>query len=243
MKTIDFLQTHRSIRKYSSEKIAPELLQNIFAAGQSAASSSFVQAYSVIRISDSAIREKLAELAGNQGYIQTCAEFLVCCADLRRNKKVCESLDGDSEPSYVEQLIVATVDTALMAQNMVVAAESEGLGICYIGGIRNNIGDVTELLAIPKYVYPVFGLCLGYPDQDPEPKPRLPQSACFMENRYVETKPEDIERYDQQLSRYYMKRTDNKKSSTWSDEIRGHFTLKTRPHMLEFLHKQELGKR
>ncbi len=62
-----------------------------------------------------------------------------------------------------EQLLVATIDTALMAQNVAIAAESEGLGLCYIGGIRNNPQDVSEILKLPEHVYPVFGMCLATP--------------------------------------------------------------------------------
>jgi len=241
--TIELLTSHRSIRKFSDKKIPQELLLKIFRSGQAAATSSFAQAYSIIRICDAEKRQKLAELCGKQKYVASCAEFLVCCADLHRNKGVCESLEGDTDPSYMEQFIVATVDVSLMAQNMVVAAESEGLGICYIGGIRNEIEEVAKLLALPKYVYPVFGLCLGYPLQDPEPKPRLPVSNVFMTDTYQAPSEENIAAYDKEISAYYAKRTENKKTSSWTEELRGHFTTKTRPHMLKFLQSMGLAKR
>lgn len=243
MNTIDQLLSHRSIRKFTDQAISEELLDKIFQAGQSAASSSFVQAYSVIRVTDTHMRDKLAELCGPQRYVSTCAEFLVCCADLARNKYFCEEENADSDPSYIEQFIIGTVDVSLMAQNMVIAAESSGLGICYIGGIRNNIQQVSEMLDLPEYVYPVFGLCLGYPAQDPEPKPRLPKSVWVMENTYKPTSKDAIVEYDKTISEYYATRTSNKKTSTWTEELKGEFTKKVRPHMLDFLQAKGFAKR
>ena len=243
MNTIDLLLSHRSIRKFTERPVSDDLLERILRAGQSAASSSFVQAYSLIRISDSQKRSTLVELAGSQKYIGTCAEFFVCCADLARNHSLCSDGSKGSEPNHAEQLIVATVDVALMAQNMVVAAESEGLGICYIGGVRNNIQAVSDLLELPEFVYPVFGLCLGYPAQDPEPKPRLPKSVWLMENAYREADENDIREYDEVIKNYYAARSSNKKQSTWTEELKGHFSTKVRPHMLSFLQSKGFLKR
>ena len=245
MSTIDQLLSHKSIRKYTDEPIAPQLLETIFRAGQAAASSSFVQAYSVIRITNQELRAKIADLSGKQSYIESCPEFLVCCADLARNHTIC---GGDAnplgEPSYMEQLIIGTVDVSLVAQNMVIAAESEGLGICYIGGIRNNIAQLSTLLNLPKFVYPVFGLCLGYPAQDPEVKPRLPKPLWIMENSYQsEVNTEELETYNDTIREYYKKRTANKKDSNWTEEMRDNFSKKVRPHMQSYLHEQGLGKR
>lgn len=89
MQLIDLLLQHRSIRKYTSKSIDQDLLERILLAGQAAATSSFAQAYSLIRITDSHLREKLAELSGNQSYVADCAEFFVCCADLARNHAAC----------------------------------------------------------------------------------------------------------------------------------------------------------
>jgi nitroreductase len=69
-----------------------------------------------------------------------------------------------------------------MAQNVAIAAESEGLGICYIGGVRNNPQQISELLSLPDHVYPVFGMCLGYPAHQPDVKPRLPVEAILKED-------------------------------------------------------------
>ena len=232
---IAMLQAHRSIRKFTAESLADELIEEIVRCGQAAATSSNIQATTVIRVRDAGKRERIAELAGGQSYVASAGAFLVFCADLRRPQLACERQGGVFNGGMMEPFIVATVDVALSAQNCAVAAESLGLGICYIGGIRNNPQAVSDLLELPDAVYPVFGLCLGHPDQDPEVKPRLPLSAVLMEDRYQDAVAlEGIERYDEQLRDYYRHRSGGGKNSSWSEEM----TIlagKSRPHMREFL--------
>jgi len=135
-----------------------------------------------------------------------------------------------------EHFIIATVDVALFAQNCAVAAESLGLGICYIGGLRNNPKEVSDLLQLPDNVYPVFGFCLGYPEQDPEIKPRLPISAVLMQDAYDETVLQaGIDTYDEHIREYYRSRTGGKKDSCWSEEMRALVGKESRPHMRGFL--------
>ena len=124
-----------------------------------------------------------------------------------------------------------------MAQNVVVAAESEGLGICYIGGIRNNPAEISDLLKLPEHVYPVFGLCLGYPDQDPEVKPRLPVESILMEDEYREDTT-SVDGFDDVMRTYYGARTGGTKDTNWSEQLSPLFNAKLRPHMREFLVKR-----
>ena len=102
-----------------------------------------------------------------------------------------------------------------MAQNVAVAAESEGLGICYVGGIRNNPQVISELLHLPDHVYPVFGMCLGYPAHDPEVKPRLPVEAILKEDTYRED-TEQVEAFDSTMQAYYQTRSTGNKTTDWS---------------------------
>ena len=233
---IDLLKSHRSIRKFTDEPIAPELLQSLFEAGQAAATSSFLQGSTIIRVTDSANRSKLAELAGNQKYVETAAEFLVFCADLKRAGNYCREYDKPFEGDFTEHFIIATVDVALMAQSLVTAAESVGLGICYIGGIRNNPGPVSDLLKLPRGMYPVFGLCLGYPDQNPEVKPRLPVPVVVKQDVYNEEgDKESIAAYDDTVREYYRTRTGGGHGISWSEQVATLLSEKSRPHMREFL--------
>ena len=237
--TIALLKAHRSIRKFTEQAITGQQLQEIIEAGQCAATSSFLQGVTVIRVTQKDVREQFVELAGNQPYIASAAEFLVFCADLNRARRCCEMHNAEAVEGFTEQFIIATVDVALMAQNAVVAAESMGLGICYIGGIRNDPQRAAELLQLPGGVYPVFGLCIGHPAQDPETKPRLPVSVVLKNDTYSDsTENNAIREYDQHVQRYYQQRTGGKKEMGWSDQIARLLSKESRPHMRAFLEKQ-----
>jgi len=240
--TIELLKSHRSIRKFKDQQIPRELFEDLIRAGQSAATSSHVQAYTLIHVVNPESRARLAELAGGQPYVESASDFLVFCADMKRSTEAAERSGADVTRGMTEQLLVASVDVALMAQNMVVAAESVGLGICYIGGIRNNPQEVSELLKLPEHVYPVFGLCLGYPDQNPEVKPRLPLASILKQDVYDDSSDEAlVAEFDDTMTRYYRERTGGNKSTNWSEQLKPLFTSKLRAHMKEFLNKRGFG--
>ena len=237
--TIELLKSHRSIRQFTDQPIQSALLNELVLAGQGAASSSFLQGASIIHVTDKAKRAALAEVANDQAYVETAAEFLVFCADLNRAAHCCDLHGAEAQTDFTEQFIIATVDVALFAQNMVVAAESAGLGICYIGALRNNPAAVSSLLDLPDNTYPVFGLCLGWPDQNPEVKPRLPVDIIMREISY--TAPSDaavassLAAYDETVRAYYKTRTSNQKSQSWSEQMSGLLGRESRPHMQSFL--------
>lgn len=236
---IDLLKSHRSIRKFRDQPIDEALFRRLVEAGQSAATSSFLQGTTIIRVRNPEARKRLAHLAGDQPYVATAAEFLVFCADLKRPGNFCHQYGKPFEGDFTEHFIIATVDVALMAQSLVTAAESVGLGICYIGGIRNNPREVSELLRLPGGVYPVFGLCLGYPDQDPEVKPRLPVSVIVKDEVYNEAgDAAAIAEYDERVREYYRLRTGGGHGISWSQQVTTLLSEKSRPHMREFLAEQ-----
>lgn len=234
------MQEHSSVRSYSNEKITDKLLEELIACGQSAASSSFIQAYSVIRVIDPAKRHIIAEAAGGQSWIIEAAEFLVMCADMQRINYASKK-NGEGElKGYTEHFIAATVDTALMAQNMLLAAESCGLGGVFIGGIRNNPNVVAEALELPEHVYPAFGLCLGWPAHKNAVKPRMPVKTILHEDTYdIEAVAGNVDAYDEIFAAYYGSRTSNSKSSDWSAPTTRAIQGKRREHMKAFL--QERG--
>ena len=236
---IESLMGHRSIRQFTEKEIDNELLCQLISAGQAAASSSFLQGVTIIRISDPDKRAKFSKLAGNQSQIISSPEFLVFCADLNRSTRCCHEHGTLPTEGFTEQFIIATVDTALYAQNVVVAAESKGLGICYIGAIRNDPTLATSLLDLPENVYPVFGLCIGYPAENPEVKPRLPVSVILKENSYDSNDEEEqIDSYDEIIRKYYAERSGNNKSHSWSEQMSGLLSSQARPHMRAFLMSQ-----
>lgn len=239
--TLELLLAHRSIRKFQEREVTREQLEAIVAAGQHASTSSNIQAYSVIRISDPELRRKLAELAGNQAYVVECPAFLVWCADLNRLVRA-SGLETDSpenQAASTEMFIAGVADVALASQNAAVAAESMGLGIVYIGGIRNNLEEVCRLLNLPELVLPLFGMCIGYPDQDPMPRPRLPLKAVLHENAYrSEVSDEAVREYDETTRQYYLERTQGKRQATWSDEMRSKLLNTSRSYLKEFVRKR-----
>ena len=218
---VELLKSHRSIRKFTERPIEPELFEELVRAGQGAATSSFLQGATIIRVKDRAKREKIAQLAGNQAYVASAAAFMIFCADLKRAGNWCREYGKSFEGDFTEHFIIATVDVALMAQSMVCAAESVGLGICYIGGIRNNPGPVSELLELPRGVY------------------RLPLSVIVKEDSYNEQGDRKaIESYDAQVRDYYATRTGGGHGISWSEQVSVLLSEKSRPHMRGFLAEQ-----
>ncbi|RJT22112.1 oxygen-insensitive NADPH nitroreductase [Buttiauxella izardii] len=232
--TIDLLRSHRSVRRFTDAPITDEQRAAIIASAQAASSSSFLQCTSIIRITDKSLREQLVQLTGGQKHVAQAAEFWVFCADFNRHLQICP----EAQLGLAEQLLLGAVDTAILAQNAFTAAESLGLGGVYIGGLRNNIEAVTELLNIPKHVLPLFGLCLGWPDEDHGIKPRIPAAMLMHENSYQPVDENVLAEYDEEMAQYYLSRDSNARRDTWSDHIRRTIIKESRPFILEYLHKQ-----
>jgi FMN reductase (NADPH) len=236
--TLELLNRHASVRQYKDTPVSEDQLAAIIGAGQMASTSSNVQAYSVIAVSDPALKSQLAALSGNQTYIDQCPVFLVWCADMYRLRQAAAPHLEDA-PTYedsTENLIVATVDVALAAQNAAVAAESLGLGIVYIGGIRNQIDEVSELLGLPELVWPVFGMCVGYPAAPTGQRPRLPLQTVLHHNGYnAKTAMEQVKVYDEETRVYLRERTGGKQDVPWSALMGKRLVEPVRLHMKEFL--------
>lgn len=233
--TIELLRKHRSIRKFQPVPLTEEQIDAIIGSAQMASTSSNVQAYSIIGVTDPAKKQELARLAGNQAYIEQCGLFLVFCAELHRLTEA-TGLHGQTFHQNTESFIVATVDAALAAQNAAIAAESLGFGICYIGGIRNNPPEVCELLGLPQLAYPVFGMCVGVPDQEPSSRPRLPRHAVYHVNAYdAEQARQGLQQYDETMYKYYKERTLGKTVTNWSKGIADKYAKPVRAHIRPFL--------
>lgn len=233
------MRAHRSIRKFKGKMIPDEILEIILTSAQCAATSNFVQAYTIIRVDDQQHRQIIAKISGSQQWIIDAPVFLVFVADLNRLEAVCRKHGKEMAGGYMEQFIVATVDTALIGQNTLLAAESMGLGGCFIGAIRNNPGEICDMLDLPEHTYPVFGMCLGYPDDQPPVKPRLPLEKVFIKEKY-QTHGDDalLEAYDETTRMYYLSRDCNLKDETWSCQMAGFMSKIVRPHMKAFITSQ-----
>jgi len=234
--TVRLLKSHRSIREYSDQQVDQKIVETLVETGQCASTSSFIQSCTVIQVRDKVTRKKLCECAAGQKYVVEAPVFLVFCADMNRHSLACEIHEAPMLSGYTEQFLTASIDCALFAQNVLIGAESLGLGGCFIGAIRNRINDVDKLLRLPDLVYPLFGLCLGYPAQDPEVKPRLPLQVVLKQERYEDSSDiAFINHYDISVSQYYKKRTAGIKDNSWSEQISEMLVKEARPHMLSYL--------
>ncbi len=157
---VSLMLSHRSIRRYREEPVSAEHIAAAVDAGQAASTSSAVQAYCVIHVTDQQHRLELAALTGPQDKVARCGSFFVICGDTRRHRLLCESA-GQIYRAAFEGFLVAVIDASLFAQNFALAFESMGYGICYIGGLRNQLSEVDRILKIPEGVYPLYGLCVG----------------------------------------------------------------------------------
>lgn len=202
---VDLMLRHRSVRAYAPGPLPEGLLQTLMAAGQSAANSSNMQSWSVVAITDPAQKDRLAALSQDQAYVRDCALFLCFIADTSRARRIA-ARGGLDLPSldYFETFLTAATDCAFAAQNMALAAESLGLGVCFIGALRNHPEDVARELGLPEGAAPVFGMCVG--PEDPARvtavKPRLPQRAVLHHGRYRADDAAAVAAYDDALARH-----------------------------------------
>jgi FMN reductase (NADPH) len=198
--TIELMHQHGSVRNYRPDPIARSQIETIVAAGQRAATSSNLQMYSAVVVQDAERRAKLSKLCGNQQFIQEAPVFIAWCADLSRLGRTAARRGYSQQAGYVENFLLAAVDTALAMQNAALAAESLGLGFCYIGAIRNQPEEVITLLGLPERAFPISGMTLGKPVRAPMIRPRLPLEAVLHWETY-ETAGEDqyLEAYDQAM--------------------------------------------
>ncbi len=233
---LDVMKSHTTVRRYTDESISDDVFHELIAAAQHAASSNFVQAYSVIQVKDEEKKEQLGELSRNAFQFSTAALSLIFCADLQRANQAVEKHGEKMVEGNLENFTVATVDTALFGQNFALAAESKGYGVCYIGGVRNNPQEISELFELPEHVIPLFGMTVGVPVKTNEVKPRLPVEAIVHEDSYDSEKYEaQLEAYDKVTRAYYKKRTNNRKDFTWSETMREFLSVEKRPHLQEFV--------
>lgn len=200
--SIATMTAHQSVRAFLPDPLPAGALDAILTAARSSPTSSNLQAYSVIVVTEPERKARLAELSGRQRFIAEAPVFLVFCADQWRLQYVCDRQGYPMVAQYLDAFVIAVVDAALAAQNAVVAAESLGLGTCYVGSIRNDIAAVCNLLGLPQRVMPVTGLSVGYaaPWARPGLKPRLPARVTVHRERYsTEGLEEALLEYDREM--------------------------------------------
>lgn len=184
MSVIDTIHQHRSIRKYKPDPVPEDLLEEFLQAGIRASSSGNMQAFSIIITTDRKLREELFEPHMYQRMVLDAPVLLTFCADFHRMRSWLRLSNAPDSFDNFMSFMVAAIDAVLVSQNVALAAESKGLGICYLGSTLANCGQIGEILNLPKSVVPIVGFTLGYPAQDPAPRDRLPLDGLVHHEKY-----------------------------------------------------------
>lgn len=193
MNTLDTIFQHRSIRKFTDKQIDDEVLNNILNAAFRGSTTGNMQVYSIIVTRDQKNKEAILPFHFNQQMVANAAVVLTFNADFNRFNKWCEQ--RKAEPGYDNFLsfITGAVDAIIAAQNAVIAAEAQGLGICYLGTTVYTADKLIEFFNLPKGVVPITTLVIGYPDEMPELVDRLPAEGIVHYEKYQDFTPSDID--------------------------------------------------
>lgn len=195
--TVAGILSRRSNRRYTDAPVDDALLDVLLACAQSAPTKSNLQQYSIVVVSDAAVRGRLAPLCPDTGWLETCPVFLVFCADMRRAQKLAELRNHPHANNNMDTFLNAVVDAAMAMQSFITAAEAAGLGCAPISEVRNRIEEFSAVLELPSGVFPIAGLTAGWPTQAGFINQRLPQSVVVHRDRYDESHLEaEIDAYD-----------------------------------------------
>ncbi|WP_252196484.1 NADPH-dependent oxidoreductase [Bacteroides salyersiae] len=217
--TIDIMLAHRSVRSFMDRTVSDENLDAIIRAVQAAPNWVNLQLVSMIAVKDTDRRQRFAELCGHQAHIAEAPVFLVFCADYHRVALACQEKGHtlDEVMQDIDTLLVGAHEVGIALEAAVVAAESLGLGTVPIGDVRKNAKEVIRELQLSKYVFPMLGLCIGHPANDPGLKPRFPKEAVYFEETYNIHLEKQLAEYDKTYSQYLLKRPWNNRVGNWTD--------------------------
>lgn len=212
---------HRTIRFFDRRPVEEELIKKLFAIMNRTATSTGLQSYSVIRITDSELKKKVAKIA-TQSYIADAPELLIFLVDTYRLKEIAEA-KGASGENYrkMDIFFQGVADSYLAAQNLTNAIESYGLGANYLGAILNDPPSLIELLDLPELTFPIIGLSFGYPNDNPQLKPRMELDLKIGKNTYPYSSNilKDLKAYDAEMTHYYDTREKNRRSDSYTDQV------------------------
>lgn len=178
--TIRELHARKSVRAFEDRPVAPEIKRAILEAAMAAPTAGNQQMYTIIDVTDETLKKKLSVSCDNQPFIATASVVLVFCADFQKWYDAFLEAGCSPRKPGVGDLMLAVTDTAIAAQNAVTAAESLGLGSCYIGDIMENCELHREMLSLPEYVFPAAMLVMGWPTR--QQKERQKPERCKLED-------------------------------------------------------------
>ncbi|NLN41564.1 MAG: NADPH-dependent oxidoreductase [Clostridiales bacterium] len=240
--TIRTQLSHRTIREFKDQKIPHEVFEQLIEVARRTATSTGMQASSIIRVTDPEMKKKIAEIC-NQEYVARVAALLIFIVDQYRNNQIAKEKNCYVETAGdMDRFFAAFTDACLMAQNLVTAAESMGLGTVYLGSILNDSEKICQLLKLPELTFPVIGLGLGYPNQNPQLKPRMEMRLRVFENSYkdFDSYLDEIKEYDKEMRTYYDLREPGKRVDSFSNQVVSRFNqrIPKRQEILNVIRKQ-----
>lgn len=243
--TIKLQLSHKSIRAFTDEKLTDEQVHTLINVAQRTSTSSFMQAYSIVGVTDPEKKKLLAEV-GNQAYIADASHVFVMVVDQRRNSQIAK--ENGKDPKILrsmDKFMSGYADALLAAQNILLAAESMDLGGVFLGSLLNNAPKVAEVIKAPNLTFPVLGIAIGHPDQEPQLKPRLPQHFMYSENEYTvpqENLNEKLTDYDEIVTQYYDLRDKNRRLDTFTNLVTNYTQRqgKIRAKVLEQIKEHQL---
>lgn len=188
----DLIHGHASVRSYQDKPVPQELLDKILHAATRASSSGNMQAYSVIVTTDKQIKQELFEPHFKQEMVIQAPVFITFCADFHRMRQWLKLSDAPENFDNFMSFMIGAIDAVLASQNAVLAAEAEGLGVCYMGTTLASCLEISRILKCPENVMPVVGFSLGYPAETPATRDRLPLAGIVHQETYREYSEQDI---------------------------------------------------
>lgn len=201
MDLFELMMKRRSVRNFENRPVPPDVVDRLLDAANNAPSGGNIQPLSIVVVQESEARAELAEMVGRQPWVRNAPVSMVFCIDFFRVKRWAAMFDVDFlGEQALSSFLIAYADVMCAAQNVVMLAESEGLGSVYVGTIQSSIGRAREFFEMPEYVLPVMVLSLGYPRSVPGNIPKLARSVIVHRERYHT--PADSETMDAFESKY-----------------------------------------
>ena len=236
-KTIELLMAHSSCRSFRDKPVPDDIVDTIIKCAQHAPTSSYLQAYTIIKVKDKEKRKALAQFAGGQEWVEKAGLALLFCADLHRLDVMLDV--ADKNVVYNEELYtVAVTDAALASSRALVAAQALGLGGVFVGGVRNETEKMAKLFGLPELVFPMYVVCMGYPAEVPPQRPRMDARLISAVDTYPEiTGPEQLADYEKEVSDYFLNITNGRSGRGWIARAEHAISVKPRYSVGEFLHK------
>ena len=233
------INAHRSIRKYKNEPVKDKDMQMLLDAVMHTPTSINGQQFSVIVIKNQDTKDQIADLCGGQPWISQAPVFLMFVADYSKVATTLENRGVKFENiDSIEASLVGAVDCGIAFGSVMNMAESLGYGIVPIGAVRRKPDQVIDLLKLPKYVYPILGMCIGVPDEDPQLKPRFTPEMTIHQEVYSPVTQQQIDQYDKIVREYMDLRTGGTDVRSWSDLVTTVYSKVYFPEVLPSMSKQ-----